>query len=51
MDKTERKSTSFRLPVDLIERMKAQAQRENRSFSNAVENALLVYLEEMEGKS
>lgn len=32
--------TAFRLPVDLLERLKRQAQREGRSLNNYVEHVL-----------
>lgn len=37
----QRKSHNFRLPVDLLERLKQLAKRENRSLNNFVESALL----------
>lgn len=37
----QKKAQSFRLPVDLIERLKKMAKRENRSLNNFVECALL----------
>lgn len=37
----QKKAQSFRLPVDLIERLKKMARRENRSLNNFVESALL----------
>lgn len=36
-----KKAQSFRLPVDLIERLQQMAKRENRSLNNFVECALL----------
>ena len=36
-----KKAQSFRLPVDLIERLKKMAKRENRSLNNFVECVLL----------
>lgn len=36
----QKKAQSFRLPVDLIERLKNLARRENRSLNNYVETAL-----------
>lgn len=36
-----KKAQSFRLPVDLIERLKMMAKRQNRSLNNFVECALL----------
>ena len=36
-----KKAQSFRLPVDLIEKLKRMAKRENRSLNNFVECALL----------
>ena len=37
----QKKAQSFRLPVDLIEKLKRMAKRENRSLNNFVECALL----------
>ena len=37
----QKKSQSFRLPVELIEKLKKMAKRENRSLNNFVECALL----------
>lgn len=37
----QKKAQSFRLPVDLIEKLKKMAKRENRSLNNFVECALL----------
>ena len=37
----QKKAQSFRLPVDLIERLKNLAKRENRSLNNFVECILL----------
>lgn len=37
----QKKAQSFRLPVELIERLKQLAKRENRSLNNFVECALL----------
>ena len=37
----QKKAQSFRLPVELIERLKQMAKRENRSLNNFVECALL----------
>lgn len=36
-----KKNQSFRLPVDLIERLKLMAKRQNRSLNNFVETLLL----------
>lgn len=36
-----KKAQSFRLPVDLIERLKSMARKQNRSLNNFVECALL----------
>ena len=36
-----KKNQSFRLPVDLIERLRQLAKRENRSLNNFVETLLL----------
>ena len=36
-----KKAQSFRLPVDLIERLKNMAKKENRSLNNFVECVLL----------
>ena len=36
-----KKAQSFRLPVDLIERLKKMAKKENRSLNNFVECILL----------
>lgn len=43
MDATaiQKKAQSFRLPVDLIERLKQMARKENRSLNNYVECVLL----------
>ena len=37
----QKKAQSFRLPVDLIERLKQMAKMQNRSLNNFVECALL----------
>ena len=37
----KKKAQSFRLPVDLIERLKQMAKKQNRSLNNFVECALL----------
>ena len=37
----QKKAQSFRLPVDLIERLKQMARKQNRSLNNFVECALL----------
>ncbi len=37
----QKKATMFRLPVDLIDRLKEMARREHRSLNNFVECALL----------
>lgn len=37
----QKKAQSFRLPVDLIERLKKLARKENRSLNNYVECALI----------
>lgn len=37
----ERKNQSFRLPVELIDRLKQLAKRQNRSLNNYVETLLL----------
>ncbi|MDE7024386.1 MAG: ribbon-helix-helix domain-containing protein [Paramuribaculum sp.] len=36
-----KRNQSFRLPIDLIERLKQLAKRENRSLNNYVETLLL----------
>lgn len=36
-----KKNQSFRLPVDLIDRLKLMAKRQNRSLNNFVETLLL----------
>lgn len=36
-----KKNQSFRLPVDLIEKLKLMAKRQNRSLNNFVETLLL----------
>lgn len=43
----QKKAQSFRLPVDLIEKLKKLARKQNRSLNNFVECALLdlVYTE------
>ena len=41
MDKILKKNQSFRLPVDLIDRLKQLAKRQNRSLNNYVETLLL----------
>lgn len=41
MDIALKRNQSFRLPVDLIERLKQLAKRENRSLNNYVETLLL----------
>ena len=37
----KRRATSFRLPTDLLERLRAEAQRQHRSLNNLVEVFLL----------
>lgn len=37
----QKKAQSFRLPVELIERLKKMARKQNRSLNNFVECALL----------
>ena len=37
----ERKQTSFRLSVDLLQRLRIAARRENRSLNSFVENTLM----------
>lgn len=37
----QKKNQSFRLPVDLIERLKVLAKKQNRSLNNFVETLLL----------
>lgn len=37
----QKKAQSFRLPVDLIERLKVLARQQNRSLNNFVECALI----------
>lgn len=37
----QKKATMFRLPVDLIDRLKEMARRDHRSLNNFVECALL----------
>lgn len=37
----QKKNQSFRLPIDLIERLKLLAKRQNRSLNNFVETLLL----------
>ncbi|MBD5257855.1 MAG: toxin-antitoxin system protein [Barnesiella sp.] len=41
MDIALKKNQSFRLPVDLIERLRQLAKRQNRSLNNYVETLLL----------
>lgn len=41
MDIALKKNQSFRLPIDLIDRLKQLARRENRSLNNYVETVLL----------
>ena len=41
MDIALKKNQSFRLPVELIERLKQLAKRQNRSLNNYVETLLL----------
>lgn len=41
MDIALKKNQSFRLPIELIERLKQLARRENRSLNNYVETVLL----------
>lgn len=41
MDIALKKNQSFRLPVDLIERLRQLAKRQNRSLNNYVETVLL----------
>ena len=46
----DRKQTAFRLRKDLLERLKIEARKENRSLNNYVESVLLdaVYRESNE---
>ena len=37
----KRKATSFRLPMDLLEKLRAEAQKQHRSLNNLVEVFLL----------
>ncbi|WP_291529513.1 toxin-antitoxin system protein [Bacteroides sp. UBA939] len=37
----DRKQTSFRLSADLIDRLRLEARKENRSFNNFVEKVLM----------
>ena len=37
----QKKAQSFRLPIDLIERLKQMARKQNRSLNNFVETLLL----------
>ncbi|MCM1220878.1 MAG: ribbon-helix-helix domain-containing protein [Lachnospiraceae bacterium] len=37
----QKKAQSFRLPIDLIEKLKKMARKQNRSLNNFVECALL----------
>lgn len=41
---TTRKPASFRLRTDLLERLKSNAVRENRTLNNYVESVLLEYI-------
>ncbi len=41
MDIALKKNQSFRLPIELIERLKLLAKRQNRSLNNYVETVLL----------
>ena len=41
---TTRKPASFRLRIDLLERLKSNAVRENRTLNNYVESVLLDYI-------
>ncbi|MDE5567960.1 MAG: toxin-antitoxin system HicB family antitoxin [Muribaculaceae bacterium] len=41
MDIALKKNQSFRLPVELIEKLKTLAKRQNRSLNNYVETLLL----------
>ncbi len=41
MDVALKKNQSFRLPIELIERLKLLAKRQNRSLNNYVETVLL----------
>ncbi|MDE6716021.1 MAG: toxin-antitoxin system protein [Muribaculaceae bacterium] len=41
MDLALKRNQSFRLPVDLIDRLKLLAKRQNRSLNNYVETLLL----------
>ena len=41
MDIAIKKNQSFRLPIDLIDRLKQLAKRQNRSLNNYVETLLL----------
>ena len=47
----EKKNYSFRFHEDIVERLRAQAQLENRSLSNLVETILLQYLSTLEEKT
>lgn len=41
MQTTERKQTAFRLRSDLVEKLRDEASRENRSLNNYVESLLI----------
>ena len=47
----EKKNYSFRFHEDMVERLRAQAQLENRSLSNLEETILLQYLSTLEEKT
>ena len=47
----EKKNYRFRFHEDMVERLRAQAQLENRSLSNLVETILLQYLSTLEEKT
>ena len=40
----ERKPASFRLRIDLLERLRKNAVRQNRTLNNYVESVLLEYI-------
>lgn len=48
---TIRKQTSFRLNADLIESLRKEAKRHNRSLNNYVESILMAFMAEKPNKT
>lgn len=51
MHTTERKQTAFRLRSDLVEKLRDEAHRENRSLNNYVESLLLRFVHDIPNKT